>query len=368
VLRWLRQGLRGAPRSLRPVPVSDLALVSLGTTPGLRAADAALARMVRELGLSCVVAPVHVGAVAGRLRRQIAVTDAVEALAARRAGRELGARAAVFSTVTAALLQPRPAMPHAIRFDAPAALNRPGPSGAWQRAAERRAIARATLLLPWGEAAARALPEGPPRFVLPVPVEAPTPVAASARDTDVVAYAGYPRKRGLDLLCAAWWRSGAGAQGRRLTIAGVPAGRGRAWLTRCGVAEPPGLEWVGSLPRERWLERVARARVFVNASRWEDHGLSQLEALAAGTPLVTVPSPGAYEALPLARTLDATLVAGELSAEALAQALRAGLGLSPGALAAYGARAAELLAPYRPDAVRATLAERVLPALGLEVP
>jgi len=348
------------------VPLSDLALVSLGTTPGLRAADAALARMVRELGLSCVVLPVHVGAMAGRLRRQTAVTDAVEALAARRAGLELPARAAVFSTVTAALLQRRPSVPHAIRFDAPAALNRPGPSGAWQRAAERRAARRATLLLPWGEAAARALPGGAPRVVLPVPVEAPAP--AAARVTEAVAYAGYPRKRGLDLLCAAWGLSGAGAEGRRLAIAGVPAERGRAWLERCGVAEPPGLEWVGALPRERWLERVARARVFVNASRWEDHGLSQLEALAAGTPLVTVPSPGAYEALPLARILDASLVAGELSAEALAEALRAGLGLSPPALADYGARAVEVLRPYRPDAVRATLAERVLPALGLEVP
>jgi len=350
------------------VPVSDLALVSLGTTPGLRAADAALARMVRELGLSCVLLPVHVGALAGRLRRQTAVTDAVEAIAARRAARELPARAAVFSTVTAALLQRPPSVPHAIRFDAPAALNRPGASGAWQRAAERRAAARATLLLPWGEAAARALPSAAPRVVLPVPVDAPAPVAASARDTDAVAYAGYPRKRGLDLLCAAWGLSGAGAEGRRLAIAGVPAERGRAWLARCGVAEPPGLEWVGALPRERWLERVARARVFVNASRWEDHGLSQLEALAAGTPLVTVPSPGAYEALPLARTLDPSLVAAELSAEALAEALRAGLALSSPALAEYGARAAELLAPYRPDAVRATLAERVLPVLGLEVP
>ncbi len=54
--------------------------------------------------------------------------------------------------------------------------------------------------------------------------------------------------------------------------------------------------------------------------------------------------------------------------DALAEALRAGLALSSPALAEYGARAAELLAPYRPDAVRATLAERVLPVLGLEVP
>jgi len=343
-------------------PVSDIALVSLATTPGLRAADDALAAGLRAAGVTCEIVPVEIGARAGRLRRQVALTDLVEALAARRAGRAVRARAVIFSTVTAALLQRAPGVPWAVRFDAPAALNRPGPSGAWQRARERRVLGRAGLLLPWGPAAARAAPgEGARAVVLPVPVQVPP--SRAERDVDAAAYAGYPRKRGLEILCAAW--SAAGAPGR-LVIGGLDRTKGLAWLERCGVPEPAGVEWAGELPREQWLEVVGRARIFVNASRWEDHGLSQLEALAAGTPLVTVPSPGAFEALPLAGELAPDLVARDLSAAALARAIRAGLALGPGGREAYAARAAELLAPYRPAAVAETLATQVLPALGVE--
>src|SRR5207248_1294636 len=96
--------------------------------------------------------------------------------------------------------------------------------------------------------------------------------------------------------------------------------------------------------------------------RQEDHGLSQLEALAAGAALVTVPSEGPYEALPMAMQLDRALVAPSLSREALAFAIRSGFNVD---LDDYGKRAAELLKPYTPEAVREVFTERVLPALGL---
>ena len=337
----------------------DIALVSLGTTPGLRQVDAKLAEMIRAEGASCEVLPVHVGQVATRLRRQIAVTDLVEALAARRAGRKVNARAAIFSTVTAALLQRQPAVPHAVRFDTPAAVNRPGLSGAWQRARERRVFDRATLLLPQGELAAHAAPSSTPSIALRVPVEEIPP--GPERDIDVLAYAGYPHKRGLDVLCRAW--AEASHPGERLCIGGVERERALDWLERREAPVPPGIEWIGVLPREHWLHRVGRARVFANASRREDHGLSQLEALAAGCALVTVPSPGAYEALPLARELAPQLVAADSSASALARALRAGLDLR--SREEYAARALELLRPFRADAIRRVLAEQVLPALGV---
>ena len=348
------------------IPPTDIALVSLGTTPGLRRADDALAQMMREAGASCEIVPVEIGARAGRLRRHSAVTDLVEALAARRASRGVSARAIVYSTVTAALLA-RPRLPYAVRFDSPAALNRPGAAGAWQRARERRVLRAARLLVPWGEAAARAVPArvrapgGPAVVCLPVPVERVGP--AAERDIDAVAYAGYPRKRGLELLCRAFGE--AAPAGARLVVGGLDRERGLDWLARHGVAEPAGIEWAGALPRADWLALVARARVLVNASRWEDHGLTQLEALAAGTALVTVPSPGAYEALAPARALDERLVAREVSAAALVPALRAGLGLDAAQLAAYGERASELLAPYGRDSVAATLTAAVLPALGI---
>jgi glycosyltransferase involved in cell wall biosynthesis len=171
-----------------------------------------------------------------------------------------------------------------------------------------------------------------------------------------VAYAGYPHKRGLDLLCHVW--AMAARPGERLVVGGVERERALRWLQRCGEPEPPGVEWAGPLPRPEWLRLVARARVFVNASRREDHGLAQLEALAAGCVLVTVPSPGPYEALPLARQL-----APELVSDDLASALRAGLDL-PGR-EAYGERARELLRPFRADAIERVIGEQVLPALGL---
>lgn len=338
-------------------PVPDIALVSLGTTPGLRHADAVLAELVREAGASCEVRRARVGA-AGALRRHVAVTDLVEALAARRAARAAPARATIYSSVTAALLQ-RPGGPYAVRFDAPAALNRPGPGGAWQRRRERAALAGARLLLPWGEVAAAAAPAAAETVPLPVPID--DVAAAPLRDLDAVTYAGWPWKRGLDLVCEAWGRSAPG--GARLLVGGCDRAKGLAWLRRRGVPEPDGVEWLGVLPRARWLETVARARVFVNASRREEHGLSQLEALAAGAALVTAPSPGAYEALPLARSLAPALVAADRSPAALAAALRAGLALGPAELARYGERARGLLAPYRRPAVLATVRERVLPAL-----
>jgi Glycosyl transferases group 1 len=326
----------------------DIALLSLGTTPGLRHADAALAEQIRAAGATCEVVPVRIGGAAGALRRHAAVTDLVEALAARRAARGVPARAWIFSSVTSALLQRPPEVPWAVRFDSTAALNRPGAAGAWQRARERRVLERAPVLLPWGERS------GASGLVLRVPVE--EIAGAPERDIHAIAYAGYPRKRGLDVLCAAWAR--ASRQGERLVVGGVGRELALRWLERCGVPEPPGLEWPGLLPRQEWLSLVGRARVFVNASRREDYGLAQLEALSAGCALATVPSLGPYEALPIARELAPQLVADDLAA-----ALRAGLDLPD--RGAYAARARELLAPFRPAAVQQVVADELLPALGV---
>jgi glycosyltransferase involved in cell wall biosynthesis len=327
----------------------DIGLVSLGTTPGLRRADAALADQVRAAGASCRVVQVRIGA-AGALRRNAAVTDLVEGLAARRAARGLDARAVIFSTVTASLLQRTPAVPWAVRFDSTAALNRPGASGAWQRAREREVLSRAPLLLPWGDEIAHATGG----IVVRVPVDEVAP--AAHRDIDAIAYAGYPHKRGLDVLCEAWGR--AARPGERLVIGGIERERGMEWLSRHGLEEPAGVEWRGLVAREEWLTLVARSRVFVNASRREDHGLAQLEALAAGCALVTVPSAGPYEALPLARAL-----APELVSQGLAPALRAGLDLAEPE--AYAAHARELLGPFRAGVVERVVAGSVLPALGI---
>ena len=146
--------------------------------------------------------------------------------------------------------------------------------------------------------------------------------------------------------------------GRR--VGGIERERALRWLARKGVSEPAGVEWAGVLERSDWLEHVQRARLFVNASRREDYGISQLEALSTGAALVTVPSAGPYEALPIARRLAPQLVS-----EDLAAAVSAGLALGDAELAVYREDALRELARYRPDAVQQVVTERVIPALGL---
>jgi glycosyltransferase involved in cell wall biosynthesis len=341
----------------------DVAIVSLGSTRGLRQADDSLAELLAELGLSCRVVRVKPG-LTWRLRRQITIIDLVEGLAARRAARATeGARAVIVSSATTALLLRTPRVPWALRFDSPTTLNRPGLSGAWQRARERRVMPSADLLLPWSEPAARAAEplltaRRPPMVRLPIPVDV-RPRGEARRD-EVVAYAGWFHKRGMDLLCAAW--NLAAPEDARLVIGGCEPAAGRAWLARRGVPEPPGLEWAGMLDRPEWLARVERARLFVNASRREDYGIAQLEALALGTPVVTTPSAGPYEALATIRRLSPELVADAVSSDALADALHAGLAFRS---ENFTASAVAAMAPYRRESVLETLRREVLPALGL---
>ena len=320
--------------------------------------------------MDCRLVRVRFGATA-RLRRQITLIDLVEGVAARRAARATrDARAVIVSGATTALLLKPPGVPWAVRFDSPVLLNRPGWSGAWQRARERRVLPAAEVLLPWGPAAAAAAAPllaaaaRPPQVIaLPSPVSAPPPVPAAERTGEAVAYGGWLWKRGIDVLAAAWAK--AAPPGARLVVGGCDRAAGRAWLERCGVPEPPGIEWAGTVDGDAWLARVGRARVFVNASRREDHGLAQLEALAAGTPLVTVPSPGAYEALPLARRLTPGLVAADGSAPALARALRSAFALDDADRARIAADARAAMAPYARAAVLERVRRELLPALGL---
>jgi glycosyltransferase involved in cell wall biosynthesis len=330
----------------------DVALLSLGTTLGLRRADDALAELLEAAGLSCRMVRVRIGATA-RLRRQITAIDLVEGLAARRAARATrDARAVIVSSATTSLLIERPRVPWAVRFDSPTALNRPGWSGAWQRARERRVFAAADVLLPYGQAAAAAAPPTSAHVIpLPVPIEARP---ADAVGDEVLAHGGWLWKRGIDVLCAAWNEA---APPGRLVIGGADRAAGLAWLARSGVPEPSNVEWAGEVPHEQWLRRVGRARAFVNASRREDYGQAQLEALAAGTPLITVPSPGAYEALPIARRLAPELVSTDL-----ASAIRAVEHVDRDA---YARRAQAEMAPYRREAVLAIVADQLTIALGL---
>jgi glycosyltransferase involved in cell wall biosynthesis len=320
------------------MPRADVLLVSLAGTAGLREADAELAASLKRAGASVAV----VTARYPREWRTLAALELAWALAARRAARagiaEHAPRAVVYSSTTAALLAP---VRGAIRFDAPAAGNRPGRHGIWQRPVERRRLAAASLLVPWS---AGALEEAPrphaEAVVVPVPVTPSGPVDGE-RDIAAVAYGANPAKKGLDRVLAAWRT--ARREDETLVVAGLE-----------GVDEP-GVRYAGMLPREELRALLRRARVFVAAPRREDHGIVQLEALADGCLLVTTPSPGPYAALPYARELD-----GRLLGDDLVPAIRTAL---DDPAADYRARAAALLAPLAPAVVDHVVAEALLPRL-----
>lgn len=342
---------------------ADVLLVGLGSTAGLRAAEDELVASLRRAGATVAV----VRAVPPREVRTFALTDLVWASAARRAAtqglREHDPRAVVFSTVTAALLWPRtdPARRRAIRYDAPAAANRPGRHGLWQRPLERRRLREADLLLPQ---AAAALEETPsphaPAVVVPIPVEPSSGDAVASRDVTAVTYAANWPKKGLDRVLAAW--AIARRDGEVLVVAGVDATQAQAAARAGGLdAVPPGVDVRALLEPAAYRALLRRSRVYVTAPRREDFGVAQLEALADGCALVTTQAPGPYAAIPLARALDPRWVLPDVATpDALAAALRAALDDPPADLEA---RAAASVARYRRAAVDAIVAEQVVPAL-----
>ncbi|MBW3607482.1 MAG: glycosyltransferase [Actinobacteria bacterium] len=251
----------------------------------------------------------------------------------------------IYSTVTAALLWPRAG---AIRYDAPAAANRPGRHGAWQRPLERRRLRQAPLLVAVdpGTLAETPRPHAP-AIVVPIAVE-PSPPTGAPRDIAAITYAANPEKKGLDRVLAAWTR--ARSDDEQLVVAGAEL--------RIDV---PGVRVAGRLNPEAYRALLRRARVFVTAPRREDYGVAQLEALADGCVLVTNTAPGPYAALPLARALDARLVVDrDDPGPGLARALRIALDAPP---PDYAERAAAALAPFRRDAVDAVVREELLPRL-----
>ena len=341
----------------------DVLLVSLGTTLGWRLADRLFVEQLRRAGASVTAVAVRFGWT-GRLRRGYPVNDLVEMVAARRAlGAALRAgtpRAVVLSTTTAAMLAPRLEVPYAIRLDAPARLNRPGRRNSLLHALERLALGRATLTLPWSRAAAGELPAGAARCVVVPPPVDPSGPAATEREPLAVAYVPDPKAKGLDLLVAGWGEARVAA---KLRVFGIDPDWGRSHLARSGVPEPPGVEWPGIVPREQFRAALRRARVLAAAARWEDFGQAPLEALADGALLATAPSGGPFEALRLARELEPALVAGSSEPAELGRAMRAAFELPEERARDYRRRAAELLRPYRSEAVQETVSREVVPAL-----
>jgi hypothetical protein len=368
-----RQGTAGRTALEAAARTVDVLIVSLGATGGLRAADEELLASLHRAGATAAM--VHSDPPPAV--RTLMLTDLRWARAARRAVEaellRTQAFALIYSTTTAALLWPRPG---AIRFDAPAAGNRRGRHGLWQRLRERRRLHEAQLLLPWSAEGLREVPPGvrtSDALVLPVPVEPTTEcnpldsggaadpripllnamgpkISPPIRDVAAVAYAANPAKKGLDRILEAWLRMR--RPGEELVVAGAPESE----LRKLGYALPAeGVRVMPMLPHDEYRALLQRTRVFVCAARREDYGIAQLEALADGCMLVTTPSPGPYVALPIARELDERLVDDDLAA-----ALRTAL---DDPAPDYAERALRALAPFRRAEVDRIVAEELLPRL-----
>ena len=352
--------------SSKPIPV-DALVVCTATTLGNRRSEDELVAALRELGVEIGVASTDYGLI-GHLPMSQNLIDLTRAASARwavqRALRRVAPRAIIYGTGGAGYLEPAGRLARgAIRFDSLAAENRPGWRHVLQRLLERRMVRHAALLLPFSSedawpALARAHARTP--VALPTPVE-PHPLVA-AREPIVVTYAGAPEKKGLDLAIAAW-KLAALPEPYRLHVTGIGASAGQRWVAGRGLSEPPGVIWRGKLDRPAHRLLTATAEMYLSASRYEDFGIAQLEALADGALLVTAPSAGRYVALALARELDPALVAAEDSASELASALRHGHDLDPDARIAYRRRAFGLMAVYTRAAFRERLAANVLPVL-----
>ena len=320
----------------------DVLIVSLGSTAGLRAADGELVVALRRAGATVEIVPAR----APRELRTYALTDLAWAHAARVAATgaiaAMKPRAVVYSTVTAALLWPRPG---AIRYDAPAAANRPGRHGTWQRPLERRRLAEAPLLVAVDPGTLAETPRPHAEaIVLPIPVE-PSPATGAPRDIAALTYAANPQKKGVDRVLEAWAR--ARVDGEELVVAGADL-----------RIEAPGVRVAGRMSPAAYRALLRGARVFVTAPRREDYGIAQLEALADGCVLVTTTAPGPYAALPYARALDPRLVVGDDGA--LAGALRTAL---DDPLHGYSRHAAAAVVPFSRRAVDAIVRDELLPRL-----
>jgi glycosyltransferase involved in cell wall biosynthesis len=308
---------------------------------------------------------------ADRLRRGYPVNDLVEMYAGRRTVREaverLEPRALIVSSTTAAMLLPSLPIPYAVRFDAPARLNRPGARNAFLPLLERRAMRRARVTIPFSVAGAEALPVGAARpIVVSPPIDPSADPPPAEREPLAVAYVPDPKAKGLDVLVGGW--AAAGVEGARLAVYGLDPEWARSHLRRTGTPEPESLDLPGMVPAAEFRAALRRAHVFVHGARWEDWGQAPLEALADGALLVTVPAGGPYEGLRLARRLDDRLVAERIDAAALAPAIGAAFELPDERVRAYRERATELLAPYRSGNVQEIVARELVPALFADTP
>lgn len=345
----------------------DILHVSAGTTRGWRVNDETLRGALEELGVS--VARVAIRRPSGGLVLRIGSpgNDLYQAAclvaAAERGLRRMRPQAIIYSSSHAALLQPPRNCPEAVWLDGSIASMREGALMAPVRALERTRQKRLDLVLSMSvqhatEIAAPLRPRA--TKVLHVPID-PSPVGVAlfpgVTPPFGITYAGNPGKKGLDLAIAAWSQA---APTMTLVVSGLTRADAS---THLGELPPSNIYFTGPVSRNVHRALVRQAAVYVSASRREELGTAQLEALADGVPVAAVPSRGAAEPVTLVREILPSLVACNLSAESLGACISRALRMSPDELDGYRVRSERIMADYSYTAFKERLTRDVLPVL-----
>ena len=329
-------------------------MIGLGTTGGWRHADLTLAREFARRGIEVE----GCWPVVPRLRRLRELarplsSEYIEAFAMRRAllrhvssGHDL----LVVSSNTGALLLPRRWSNRTMVWsDTPIRLARSGRGAQFLARAERRAISRvgSIAVQPQHSVALyrELFPEVADRVrFLPVPVSVPAQTSRR-RERLGVTYAGNPDKKGLDLAVSAWDSSGTDA---RLVVTGIEPAEARRFLAARSVPIPVNVDFAGRIPSARHRRLTQRAAVFVSASRREEYGNAQLEALADGAILVSGPCIGTAEPRAIGERLDGRFVC-DGGARELGQCIALAIDLPDGERRAYQDAARHVLSEYSPE-------------------
>lgn len=337
----------------------DLLHVSTGTTGGWRLIDEALRQALAELGVR--VERVAIRRPRGGLvhRAGSPINDIAQSVAlvaaAQRGVRRLSARAIIYSSSHAALLQPPRSLPQAVWVDGSIRHMRPEVRNLPLRALERVRQHRLDLVLAMSlqqpELLAAPLR---PRAVLPLhmPVDPSSGEShwPAIRPPFGIMYAGSPGKKGLDIAVEAWRLA---APDMLLVVTGISHDRAASYLdNRLGSK----VLFTGPVPRRTHRALVRQATVYVSASRREEYGTAQLEALADGVPLAAVPSAGLAEPVAVACRLSPGLVGDRISARSLASSIQAAVLMTSAQRDGYRAQAQDLMRGYSSEEFRRRLA------------
>ena len=155
-----------------------------------------------------------------------------------------------------------------------------GPFAARHRRLVRLVLRRADRVIALGPSSCVELAPYAARVdVVPNPAELPPPSPPPSAAPEVVLFAGENgRRKGLDVLLAAWATVRARHPGARLVVAGPPGD--------VVVPQLAGVESVGAISRAEVVERLTRVRAAALPSRAEVMPMFALEALGAGRPVV----------------------------------------------------------------------------------